>query len=104
MDDTSTSDNKPVVEDKKAEESSRASSQDRQGDTPNEEESSEEDTDESERKPNSSPAECSKIKDQKSSEKVEDGGPSGVENGIACDVKSDVEETDTSSNVSYVTL
>ncbi|ROL43168.1 Bridging integrator 2 [Anabarilius grahami] len=99
VDDTSTSDDKPVLEDKKAEkkESSRASSQDGQGDTLNEEESSEEDSDESELKPNSSPAECSKIKDQKSSEKVEDGGPSGVENGIAHDVKSDVEETDASS-------
>ncbi|KAK9954482.1 hypothetical protein ABG768_016544 [Culter alburnus] len=97
VDDTGTSDDKPVVEDKKAEkkESSRASSQDGQGDTPNEEESSEED--ENELKPNSSPAECSKIKDQKSSEKVEDGGPSGVENGIARDVKSDVEDTDASS-------
>lgn len=103
MDDTSTSEDKPVVEDKKAEkkESSQASSQDERGEMPNEEESSEE---ESELKPNSSPAECSKIKDQKSSEKVEDDGPSGVENGIACDPKSDVEETDASSYVSSVTL
>ncbi|XP_077074260.1 bridging integrator 2a [Siphateles boraxobius] len=99
VDDTSTSEDKPVVEDKKAKkkESSQASSQDGRGDTPIEEESSEEDSDESELKPNSSPAECSKIKDQKSSEKEEDDGPSGVENGIACDPKSDVEETDASS-------
>ncbi|XP_056113890.1 bridging integrator 2a isoform X2 [Rhinichthys klamathensis goyatoka] len=95
VDDTSTSEDKPVLEDKKAEkkESSQASSQDGRGDTPNEEESSEEDSDES----NSSPAECSKIKDQKSSEKVENDGPSGVENGIARDPKSDVKETDASS-------
>ncbi|XDV46278.1 hypothetical protein PO909_014198 [Leuciscus waleckii] len=99
VDDTSTSEDKPVVEDKKAEkkESSQASSQDGRGETANEEGSSEEDSDESELKPNSSPAECSKIKDQKSSEKVEDDGPSGVENGIARDPKSDVEETDASS-------
>lgn len=99
VEDTSTSDDKPVVEDKKAEkkESSQASSQDGQRDTPNEAESSEEDSDESELKQNSSPTECSKIKDQISSEKVEDGGPSGVENGIARNVKSDVEETDASS-------
>ncbi|CAM4677254.1 unnamed protein product [Leuciscus chuanchicus] len=99
VDDTSTSEDKPVVEDKKAEkkESSQASSQDGRGETPNEEGSSEEDSHESELKPNSSPAECSKIKDQKSSEKVEDDGPSGVENGIARDPKSDVEETDASS-------
>lgn len=106
MDDASTSDDKPVVEDKKAEkkESSQASIQDGRGETPNEEEASEEDSDESELKPNSSPAECSKIKDQKSSEKVEDDGSSGVENGIARDPKSDVEETDASSYVSSVTL
>lgn len=104
MEDTSTSDDKPVVEDKKAEkkESSQASSQDGQRDTPNEAESSEEDSDESELKQNSSPTECSKIKDQISSEKVEDGGPSGVENGIARNVKSDVEETDASSYVSNI--
>lgn len=96
VDDTSTSEDKPVVEDKKAEkkESSQASSQDGRGKTPNEDESSEEDSEERELKPNSSPAECSKIKDQKSSGKVEDDGPSGVENGIA---KSNVEETDASS-------
>jgi len=58
---------------------------------------SEEDSDES-------PTECSKIKDQKSSEKVENDGPSGVENGVARDPKSDVEETDASSYVSSVTL
>ncbi|KAG1960945.1 bridging integrator [Pimephales promelas] len=92
VDGTSTSEDKPVVEDKKAEnkESSQASSQDGRGDMPNEEESSEEDSDES-------PTECSKIKDQKSSEKVENDGPSGVENGVARDPKSDVEETDASS-------
>lgn len=103
VDDTSTSEDKPVVEDKKAEkkESSQASSQDGRGKTPNEDESSEEDSEERELKPNSSPAECSKIKDQKSSGKVEDDGPSGVENGIA---KSNVEETDASSYVSSVTL
>ncbi|KAK7132573.1 hypothetical protein R3I93_018952 [Phoxinus phoxinus] len=98
-----TTEDEPQVDDtsdKKAEkkESSQASSQDGRGDTPKEEESSEEDSDESQLKPNSSPAECSKIKDQKSSEKVEDDGPSGVENGIARDPKSHVEETDSSSD------
>ncbi|XP_067301881.1 bridging integrator 2a isoform X2 [Pseudorasbora parva] len=99
VDDTSASKDKPVVEDKKADkkESSQASSQDGQGGTPNEEASSEEDSDESELNPNSSLAECSKIKDKKLSEKVEDVGPSGVENGIARNVKSDVEESDASS-------
>ncbi|XP_016145443.1 bridging integrator 2-like [Sinocyclocheilus grahami] len=96
LDNTSTSEDKPVEEDRKAKkkESSQASDQD----TPNEEESSEEDCDESELKPNSNIAECSKIKDQKSPEKVRDDGPSGVENGIACDVKSDVEQAEASNN------
>uniref|UniRef100_A0A671RYI2 Bridging integrator 2-like n=1 Tax=Sinocyclocheilus anshuiensis TaxID=1608454 RepID=A0A671RYI2_9TELE len=100
LDNTSTSEDKPVEEDRKAKkkESSQASDQD----TPNEEESSEEDCDESELKPNSNIAECSKIKDQKSPEKVRDDGPSGVENGIACDVKSDVEQAEASNNVSSV--
>uniref|UniRef100_A0A8C1B4G6 Bridging integrator 2a n=1 Tax=Cyprinus carpio carpio TaxID=630221 RepID=A0A8C1B4G6_CYPCA len=93
---TSTSEDKPVEEDRKAkkEESSQASGQD----PPNEEESSEEDSDESELKPNSEITECSKIKDQKSPEKVGDDGPSGVENGIACDIKSDVAQAEASNN------
>ncbi|XP_042569423.1 bridging integrator 2-like [Cyprinus carpio] len=93
---TSTSEDKPVEEDRKAkkEESSQASGQD----PPNEEESSEEDSDESELKPNSDITECSKIKDQKSPEKVGDDGPSGVENGIACDIKSDVAQAEASNN------
>uniref|UniRef100_A0A8C1IUC1 Bridging integrator 2-like n=2 Tax=Cyprinus carpio TaxID=7962 RepID=A0A8C1IUC1_CYPCA len=97
---TSTSEDKPVEEDRKAkkEESSQASGQD----PPNEEESSEEDSDESELKPNSDITECSKIKDQKSPEKVGDDGPSGVENGIACDIKSDVAQAEASNNVSSV--
>uniref|UniRef100_A0A8C1B165 Bridging integrator 2a n=1 Tax=Cyprinus carpio carpio TaxID=630221 RepID=A0A8C1B165_CYPCA len=97
---TSTSEDKPVEEDRKAkkEESSQASGQD----PPNEEESSEEDSDESELKPNSEITECSKIKDQKSPEKVGDDGPSGVENGIACDIKSDVAQAEASNNVSSV--
>uniref|UniRef100_A0A672MGJ9 Bridging integrator 2-like n=2 Tax=Sinocyclocheilus grahami TaxID=75366 RepID=A0A672MGJ9_SINGR len=97
LDNTSTSEDKPVEEDRKAKkkESSQASDQD----TPNEEESSEEDCDESELKPNSNIAECSKIKDQKSPEKVRDDGPSGVENGIACDVKSDVEQAEALTKV-----
>lgn len=93
---TSTSEDKPVEKDRKAkkEESSQASGQD----PPNEEESSEEDSDENELKPNSDIAECSKIKDQKSPEKVGDDGPSGVENGIACDIKSDVAQAEASNN------
>ncbi len=100
LDNTSSSEDKPVEEDKKAKkkESSQASDQE----TPNEEESSEEDSDESEPKPNSKITESSKIKDQKSPEKVEDGGPSGVENGIAHDIKSDMEQPEASNNVSSV--
>lgn len=78
--------------------SSQASDQE----TPNDEESSEEDSDESELKPNSNITESSKIKDQKSPEKVGDGGPSGVENGIAHDIKSDMEQPEASNNVSSV--
>lgn len=79
LDNTSSSEDKPVEEDKKAKkkESSQASDQE----TLNEE-SSEEESDESELKANSNIAESSKIKDQQSPEKVGDGGPSGVENGI----------------------
>ncbi|XP_073679010.1 bridging integrator 2a isoform X1 [Garra rufa] len=95
VDNTSTSEDKPVEKDEKAKkESSQASDQD----TPNEEESSEEDSDESELKPNANVAECSKIKDQKTPEKVGDDGPSGVENGIAHDTKSDVEQAEASNN------
>ncbi|XP_016376560.1 bridging integrator 2-like [Sinocyclocheilus rhinocerous] len=95
LDNTSYSEDKPVEEDKKAKKkSSQASDQE----TPNEEESSEEDSDESELKPNSNIAESAKIKDQKSPEKVGSDGPSGVENGIARDIKSDVEQAEASNN------
>ncbi|KAL0157899.1 hypothetical protein M9458_045975, partial [Cirrhinus mrigala] len=80
LDNTSTSEDKPVGKDKKAKknESSQGSDQD----TPSKEESSDEDSDESELKPNAN-TECSNIKDQKTPEKVGDDGPSGAENGIA---------------------
>ncbi|XP_052449253.1 bridging integrator 2a [Carassius gibelio] len=96
LDNTSYSEDKPVEEDKKAkkEESSQASDQE----TPNEEESSEEDSGERELKPNSNIVESSKIEDQKPPEKVRSDGPSGVENGIAHDNKSDVEQADASNN------
>ncbi|XP_059397413.1 bridging integrator 2-like [Carassius carassius] len=92
---TSTSADKPVEEDRKAEkkESSQASDQD----PPNDEESSEEECDESELKPKDI-VECTRIKDQKSPEKVGDDGPSGVKNGIACDIKPDVEQAEVSNN------
>ncbi|XP_043080966.1 bridging integrator 2a [Puntigrus tetrazona] len=96
LDNTSSSEDKPAEEDKKTKkkESSQASDQE----LPNQEETSEEDSDESELKPNSDITESSKIKDQKSPEKVGDGGPSGLENNIANDIKSDVEQAEASNN------
>ncbi|KAI2649581.1 Bridging integrator 2 [Labeo rohita] len=95
LDNTSSSEDKPVQEDKKAKknESSQASDQD----TPNEEESSDEDSDECELKPSAN-SECSNITDQKTPEKVRDDGPSGAENGIACETKSDLEQPEASIN------
>uniref|UniRef100_A0A8C2EGZ0 Bridging integrator 2a n=2 Tax=Cyprinus carpio TaxID=7962 RepID=A0A8C2EGZ0_CYPCA len=89
LDNTSYSEDKPVEEDKKAKkkESLQASAQE----TANEVESSEEDSDESELKPNSNIAESSKIKDQNPPEKLGSDGPSGVENGITHDIKSEAE-------------
>ncbi|XP_059384187.1 bridging integrator 2a isoform X1 [Carassius carassius] len=96
LDNTSYSEDKSVEEEKKAkkEESSQASDQE----TSNEEESSEEDSGERELKPNSDIAESSKIEDQKPPEKARSDGPSGVENGIAHDNKSDVQQADASNN------
>ncbi|KTG42339.1 hypothetical protein cypCar_00004278 [Cyprinus carpio] len=97
LDNSSYSEDKPVEEDKKAKkkESSQPSAQE----TPKEAESSEEDRDESELKPNSNIAESSKIKDQNPPEKLGSDGPSGVENGITHDIKS---EAEASNNVSSV--
>ncbi|XP_058619819.1 bridging integrator 2a [Onychostoma macrolepis] len=96
LDNTSSSEDKLMEENKKAKkkESSQASDQE----TLNEQESSEEESGKSELKANSNITESSKIKDQKSPEKVGDGEPSGVENGIPHDIKSDVEQAEPSNN------
>ncbi|XP_051517684.1 bridging integrator 2-like isoform X2 [Myxocyprinus asiaticus] len=107
VDDTSSSEDKPVEEEKKAEkrESLPASDQDRQRDSPvsKHDSSSEDKSDESELQPNSNPTECAKIKattapdGSPEPEKVENPRSSGVENGIALDSLLDVEQTGASS-------